>query len=71
MHLIWNWQKVVKRAWSMRLMLLAAVFSGLEVALPLLDGVLPVDKGVFAALCGGTVIVAMIARVLYQPEVRL
>lgn len=70
MTLVWNWQSVLKRAWSMRLMLLAVVFSGLEVALPLLEGVLPLDKGVFATLCGVTVMIAMVARLLYQPSVR-
>jgi hypothetical protein len=69
-QLVWNWKAIVKRAWSMRLMLLATVFSGLEVALPLLDGVLPVSKGVFAGLCGLTVVIAMWARLIYQPNVR-
>jgi hydrogenase/urease accessory protein HupE len=37
MTLIWNWKAVLKRAWSIRLIVVAAVLSGLEVALPLLD----------------------------------
>jgi len=70
MTLVWNWRRIVKRAWSMRFMLLAVVFSGLEIALPLLDGVLPVSRGVFAVLCGITVIIAMLARIINQPSVR-
>jgi hypothetical protein len=70
MQLVWNWKAIVKRAWSMRLMLLAVVFSGLEVALPLLEDVTSLDKGVFSALCGLTVMIAMVSRIVYQPSVR-
>lgn len=34
-------------------MLLAGLLSGAEVALPLLDGILPIPPGVFAALTLG------------------
>lgn len=70
MELVWNWKAILKRAWSMRLMLVAVVFSGLEVALPLMEDVIPLDKGVFAGLCGLTVMIAMVSRLVYQPSVR-
>ncbi|GGE54331.1 hypothetical protein GCM10007276_34270 [Agaricicola taiwanensis] len=37
MPLIPNWQAVLRRAWSIRLIVVAALLSGLEVILPLLD----------------------------------
>lgn len=64
--LVHNWGDVLKWAWSVRLMLLAGVFSGLEQAVPLLDGYLP--HGVFAALSGVSVGAAFVARMLYQEE---
>lgn len=67
--LIANWWQVLKRAWSVRLMIIAAVLSGLEVALPLIDGVFPIPPGVFAALSGVTVAGAFVARLLAQKGV--
>lgn len=45
-----DWRRVLRYAWSIRLLILAGIFSGFEVALPLLNGVLPVPAGIFAAL---------------------
>lgn len=50
MHLVAHRRRVLRRAWSVRLMIVAALVSGAEVALPLLDGVFPLDRGVFAGL---------------------
>jgi hypothetical protein len=61
-----NWRDVLRKAWSIRLMLLAALLSGAEVALPLLDGVLPIPPGIFAALTFVTVGAAFIARLVVQ-----
>ena len=44
MRLINEWRAVLRRAWSIRLMLLAGLLSGIEVVLPLLDGVLPIPS---------------------------
>jgi hypothetical protein len=35
MRLLDNWRDVLRKAWSIRLLVLAGVLSGLEVALPL------------------------------------
>lgn len=35
MRLIHNWKAVLRYAWSIRFLVLAAVLSGVEVALPL------------------------------------
>lgn len=64
--LVSNWRDVLKRAWSVRLILLAALLSGVEVALPFLDGYLPVPPGVFAALSLVTTAGAFIARIVAQ-----
>jgi hypothetical protein len=66
MNLVDDWKYVLKRAWSIRLMLLAGLFSGLEIALPILDGILPIPRGVFAALSGTTTAAAFVARLLAQ-----
>ena len=62
MRLVANWRAVLQRAWSVRLMLLAAILSGIEVAMPFLDGVLPVEPSVFAALSGLAVTLAFVAQ---------
>ncbi|PRD42191.1 hypothetical protein C5748_17145 [Phyllobacterium phragmitis] len=64
--LVKNWRDVLRRAYSIRLMIIAAILSGVEVALPLLDGLLPIPPGVFAALSGLTVAAAFVARVCAQ-----
>lgn len=61
-----NWRAVLKRAWSVRLMLLAGLLSGLEVALPLLGDRLPIPAGAFAALSGLTVAGAFVTRLFAQ-----
>lgn len=63
-----SWRDILRKAWSVRLMALAAVFSGLEVALPFLDGLLPVGAGCFAALSGLTTAAAFVARIVAQRE---
>ena len=68
MRLLDDWKDVLRRAWSIRLMLLAALFSGIEIALPLLDGILPLPRGAFAALSGLTTAAAFVARLLAQKE---
>lgn len=59
-----EWKTILKRAWSVRLMLLAGVLSALEVVLPLFADFFP--RGGFAALSGLTVGAAFIARLVAQ-----
>ncbi|WP_370200420.1 hypothetical protein [Roseibium sp.] len=64
MKLVSDWRAVLQRAWSVRLMLLAALLSGAEVALPFLgDFIAP---GLLAALSALTVSAAFAARLLAQ-----
>ena len=66
MTMIDGWQDVARKAWSMRLSLACAVFSGIEAALPMLAGWMP--QGVFAGLSFLTAIAAAVSRVVLQEE---
>ncbi|WP_299812453.1 hypothetical protein [uncultured Roseibium sp.] len=68
MHLVPNWRTVLQRAWTVRLMILAVLLSGEEVALPFLgDFIAP---GWFAALSALTVAAAFVARILAQRNMK-
>lgn len=69
MRLVPNWRAVLTRAWSVRLMVLAFVLTVLEVALPLLDGYLPIPPYTFAALSGLATAGAFVARLVAQNNV--
>lgn len=64
MKLLSNWREVLRKAWSIRLMLLAALLSGVEVILPFFMDAFP--RGVFAILSFGTVAGAFVARLIAQ-----
>jgi len=66
MRLIDDWRKVVKKAWSIRLMVLAAVLSGLETILPYFSDRIPV--GVFAITSFIVTAFALLARIIAQPK---
>jgi len=66
MKLIPNAGRVLRKAWSIRLMIVAGILSGVEVALPFLEGWLPVPTGTFAALSGITTAFAFYARIVAQ-----
>lgn len=64
--LVKNWRDVLRRAWSVRLLIVAGLLSGLEVALPLIDGLYEIPRGIFAAFSGLTVAAAFVARLIAQ-----
>lgn len=66
MKIVANWRAVLRCAWSIRLMILAGLLSGIEVALPLLDGLLPIPPGIFAAMSAVATAGAFIARLVAQ-----
>jgi len=66
MTLIANWKLILKKAWSVRLMLIAAVLSGIEVALPFFADALP--RGPLAALSFVAVALAFVARLVAQKD---
>lgn len=69
MNLREDWDWILKRAWSVRLMALAAILSGAEVMLSVLSAYqvkLPIAPGTFAALSGAVTIGAFVARFVAQ-----
>ncbi|NTA48133.1 hypothetical protein G6L34_08480 [Agrobacterium tumefaciens] len=64
--LIHNWRQVLKRAWSVRLIVLAAVLTGIEAMLPFVA--LPIPAGLFAGLTLVVTAAAFVARILAQKE---
>ena len=68
MNLVPNWRRVLKRAWSIRLMILAALLSGVEVILgfPDIEQRLDWQPGFFAGLSALVTAGALIARLLAQ-----
>ena len=69
MKLVDEWRWLVKRAWSVRLLALAAVLSGLEVTIQVMVGFSikpPMAPGIFAVLSGLVTVAALIARFVAQ-----
>ena len=67
--LIENWRQVLARAWSARLMILAGLLSGAEVALPYCTDIVP--AGALAALSSAVVSAAFIARLIAQKNMEV
>lgn len=63
-----DWKNILKRAWSIRWMVLAALFSAAEVIAPLFSDVVP--RSVFAVLSGLAVGGGVVARVMVQKDVQ-
>lgn len=59
-----NWREILRKAWSIRLMLLAGVLSGIEVVLPLFGDVF--TRGVFALLSFAAACAGVVARLVAQ-----
>jgi hypothetical protein len=67
MKLYDNWLEIVRKAWSIRLMVLAGVLSAAEVLLPLFMHDMP--RSVFATLSAIAVAGAFVARLVAQKDV--
>ncbi|MCX2698346.1 DUF7940 domain-containing protein [Ochrobactrum chromiisoli] len=63
MQLVPDWRHVLRKAWSVRLILLAGLLTGIEVALPLLGDAYPIPTGIFALL---SLVITMAAFVTCQ-----
>lgn len=68
LSLLDDWQRVARRAWSIRLSVVAAIFTAAEVVVPLFGDVLP--RGLFVLLAFSASIGAAVARLVAQPEMR-
>ena len=75
MELKSNWRDIATKAWSFRFIILAAMLSGFEVALPILrEAIEPlglIPTGVFAGLSFVATAAAGIARIVAQPRAGL
>lgn len=70
MKMIDDWKRILKRAWSVRLMVLAAILSGVEVCLSFLGGIPGIAQGVFAAIAGLVSMTALAARLIAQQSMQ-
>ena len=61
-----DWQWIIRKAWSVRLIALAAILSGAEVVLPFFQDFVP--RGVFGVLSFFVTGAALIARISAQPK---
>lgn len=61
-----DWPRILQKAWSIRLTLLAGLFSAAEVILPLFIDVLP--RHLFVVLAFVAIVGAAVARLVAQPE---
>lgn len=67
--LVKNWRAVLRRAWSIKLIILAGILSGAEIALPLIQDLLPIPRGVFAGLSFLATAAGLVARLVAQQSV--
>lgn len=59
-----DWKRVLRKAWSIRLMLVAGLLTGCETILPLYQDSIP--RGTFAVLSMLVTVFAIVARVVAQ-----
>lgn len=64
LKLLPEWRLILRKAWSVRLMIVAGVLTGIEFVLPMFAHALP--HGIFAALSFVSVTAALIARLVAQ-----
>lgn len=67
-RLIPNWREVLRYAWSVKLLVLAALLSGAEAALPFFGGIFHLDPQAFALTTFAIVAAALVARVVAQKQ---
>jgi hypothetical protein len=64
-----NWRDVLRYAWSLRLIVLAGLLSGVELAIPFFFENPPIPRGLFALLAVLVSVAAAIARFVAQRKV--
>lgn len=73
MHLVDDWRRLLRRAWSVRLIGLSIVLSAAEVGVQAaiaLGAKVPIPAGSFAVLAGLVSAAAGLARFVAQPKMR-
>lgn len=66
MKLISNWQRVARKAWSIKFILLSGALSAIEFALPFVAPVQP--SGWFAGAAALVSVAAFVSRFIAQPR---
>jgi hypothetical protein len=72
MRLASDWKRVLRHAWSVRLIVIAGILSGIEAVLPLI-GAFPVSQAIQIAIAIATPIVvaaAFVARLVAQEKLK-
>jgi len=67
MQLVEDWDQILKKAWSIKFSVLAALLGGMEVAVQLVKPA-GVPDGVFAGFAACVSVAATLVRVLQQQE---
>ena len=67
MKLVEDWDKILKKAWSVKFSVLAALLGGMEVAVQLVKPA-GVPDGVFAGFAACVSVASTLVRVLQQQE---
>jgi len=65
-----NWQAVLKKAWSIKLLAVSMLLSGVEFVFPIFMEAPPMPRGAFAALAFTSSVAAAIARLLTQSDLK-
>lgn len=66
MKLIPDWRKKLRKAWSVRMALISGFFSAATGVTPYFQGM--IDPLIFALLASFFAFGAVVARLMYQPE---
>jgi hypothetical protein len=69
MSAVSNWREVLRYAWSLRLIVLAGLLSGIELAISLFIENPPIPRGLFALFAVVVSIAAAVARFVAQRKV--
>lgn len=67
MRLYENWKQILRKAWSIRFIMLAGFLTGCEVVLPLFSDAIP--RHLFAVLSFVAVAGALVSRLVAQRDV--
>lgn len=67
-HLLPDWKRIVRRAWSIKLMLLAGLLSGLEAILPVIMDAMPWPRWLASTVISLVVGLAFVTRLMAQQD---
>lgn len=66
MKLYPQWKRILRKAWTVRLAVLAGLLSGVDAVLPLFTDVIP--RGIFASVSVAVAMAIPVARIVAQPD---